>query len=154
MSDKILGFIGAGNMAGAIINGIVGTKTFPAKRIFVYDINKDKCEALEQKTGIQVISSIEQLTEKCDIIFLAVKPQNFAEVLASVKPAVDEKTLFVSIAAGISTKYIIGHQNNAQYAAFDRKGRYSTEPDRKRGGRGFSAGCVFIWRLRDGDCSG
>lgn len=107
MSDKILGFIGAGNMAGAIINGIVGTKTFPAKRIFVYDINKDKCEALEQKTGIQAVSSIEQLTEKCDIIFLAVKPQNFVEVLASVKPAVDEKTLFVSIAAGISTKYII-----------------------------------------------
>nr|WP_319488106.1 pyrroline-5-carboxylate reductase [uncultured Caproiciproducens sp.] len=107
MSDKILGFIGAGNMAGAIINGIVGTKTFPAKQIYVYDINKDKCEALEQKAGIQSAVSIEQLTGNCNIIFLAVKPQNFAEVLASVKPVVNEKTLFVSIAAGISTKYIM-----------------------------------------------
>jgi len=106
LNDKILGFIGAGNMAGAIINGIVGTKTFPAQQVFVYDINREKREALRQKAGIRTVDSIEQLIEKCDIVFLAVKPQNFAEVLASVKPVVNQKILFVSIAAGISTHYI------------------------------------------------
>ncbi|MBW7573765.1 pyrroline-5-carboxylate reductase [Caproiciproducens sp. AGMB10547] len=94
-------------MAGAIINGIVATGTFPAQQIYVFDINPEKCEALKQKAGIQAADSIRQLIEKCNIVFLAVKPQNFAEVLTAVKPAVNEKILFVSIAAGISTQYIV-----------------------------------------------
>jgi len=106
MNEKILGFVGAGNMAGAIVNGIVGTKTFPAQRIFVFDVSKDKCEELRSRAGVCIAGSLPELTEKCDIIFLAVKPQNFAEVLAGIKPVVTEQKLFVSIAAGISTKYI------------------------------------------------
>jgi len=106
-----LGFIGAGNMASAIVNGIIGTKTFPANRVFIFDIHKDKCENLKTKTGIQVANSVEKLTETCDIIFLAVKPQNFAEVLAAAKAAVNEHKLFVSIAAGISSGYIIDSLN-------------------------------------------
>jgi pyrroline-5-carboxylate reductase len=107
LKDCTLGFIGAGNMASAIINGIVGAKTFPADHIFVFDVHKDKSEALKAKTGICLANDVEQLAKNCDIIFLAVKPQNFAEVLAAVKPAVSGGKLFVSIAAGISSGYII-----------------------------------------------
>jgi pyrroline-5-carboxylate reductase len=106
LDGKILGFVGAGNMAGAIVNGIVRTNTFPAHNIFVFDINKEKCEALQSATGIHAAESLAELTKKCDVIFLAVKPQNFAEVLADIKPAVNNQKLFVSIAAGISTVYI------------------------------------------------
>lgn len=111
LKDMTLGFIGAGNMASAIVNGIIGTKTFPANRVFIFDIHKDKCENLKTKTGIQVANSVEKLTETCDIIFLAVKPQNFAEVLAAAKAAVNERKLFVSIAAGISSGYITDSLN-------------------------------------------
>mgnify|MGYP000876383029 FL=1 len=107
MSKKILGFVGCGNMASAIINGIVKSNTFPANKIYVYDINQEKCNILKSKTGINVVSSINNLAENCNVIFLAVKPQNFAEVLASLKPIVNEQILFVSIAAGISTAFII-----------------------------------------------
>lgn len=108
MKEIGLGFVGAGNMAGAIISGIVGTKTFLAERIFVFDTNTDKCEALRAKTGINIAASIVKLAETCDIIFLAVKPQNFAEVLSALKPVVGEHHLFVSIAAGISSSFITG----------------------------------------------
>ncbi len=101
-----MGFVGAGNMAGAIINGIVGTRTFPENRIFVFDTNRDKCEELKIKTDINIVASTAELAENCDIIFLAVKPQNFAEVLEALKPVVGEHHLFVSIAAGISTSFI------------------------------------------------
>lgn len=106
MEEKGLGFIGAGNMAGAIINGIVGTKTFPTQKIYVYDINTEKSEALKKKAGIQSVPSLDELVKNCSILFLAVKPQNFSEVLADLKPFVNDRILFVSIAAGISTSYI------------------------------------------------
>ncbi|QEY34072.1 pyrroline-5-carboxylate reductase [Caproiciproducens galactitolivorans] len=106
LEEKGLGFIGAGNMAGAIINGIVGTKTFPAQKIYVYDINTEKSEALKKKAGIQSVPSLDELVKNCSILFLAVKPQNFSEVLADLKPFVNDRILFVSIAAGISTSYI------------------------------------------------
>ncbi len=106
MEDEIIGFVGAGNMAGAIVNGIVGTKTFSPERIYVFDIHKEKREALQTSAGVHTAESLIELAQKCDILFLAVKPQNFPEVLADLKPAVSVQKLFVSIAAGISSKYI------------------------------------------------
>ncbi len=107
MKEEILGFVGAGNMAGAIINGIVGTKTFSPQKIYVFDVNQEKCKVLQASAGIHAADSITELAGRCSILFLAVKPQNFAEVLADLKPVVNDTKLFVSIAAGISTSYII-----------------------------------------------
>lgn len=105
MKDLVLGFIGAGNMAGAIMNGMIGTKTYSAKKICVYDIDKQKCDTF-RKIGVSVAESSKDLVAKSDIIFLAVKPQNFAEVLNEMKSVVTEPKVFVTIAAGISTHYI------------------------------------------------
>lgn len=106
MNEKILGFVGAGNMAGAIIHGIVGTKTISPQRIYVFDLHQEKREALQLSAGVHPADSLKELAEKCDILFLAVKPQSFPEVLADLKPMVNEQKLFVSIAAGISSRYI------------------------------------------------
>jgi pyrroline-5-carboxylate reductase len=102
---KNLGFIGGGNMAGAIINGIIRTHTYPAEHICVYDISKEKCDTF-RNIGVSVAESSEALVTKSDIIFLAVKPQNFEEVLTAIKSVVTEQKVFVTIAAGISTHYI------------------------------------------------
>ena len=106
LGNLILGFIGAGNMAGAIMNGIISTHTYSAKKICVFDINAQKCETF-RKTGVTVADSSKDLVTKSDIIFLAVKPQNFAEVLTEIKSVVSEQKVFVTIAAGISTNYIV-----------------------------------------------
>ncbi|MDD5953445.1 MAG: pyrroline-5-carboxylate reductase [Oscillospiraceae bacterium] len=102
---KKIGFIGAGNMATAILNGVVSTKTYAPEYLFVYDVNPEKCHKMAEK-GIGVLSSAAELVDDCDVIFLAIKPQNFVEVLESVRETVRKDKLFVTIAAGISTDFI------------------------------------------------
>lgn len=102
---KKIGFIGAGNMATAIINGIVSKKLYDASFIYVYDIDEIKLNSFKVR-GMNPLSSITQITENCDIIFLAVKPQNFHEVLTEVKQCYRNSSIIVSIAAGISTAKI------------------------------------------------
>lgn len=105
MENTLLGFIGAGNMATAIINGILSTETLRPAQIAIFDVNEETCSRFKQM-GLQTAQSASELVRDCSIIFLAVKPQNFEEVLTAVKPVVTAEKLFVSIAAGISTDYI------------------------------------------------
>lgn len=105
MNSKKIGFIGAGNMATAIINGILRQKAEQPENIFVFDLDESKLD-LMRENGVGTVSSCKELTEKSDIIVLAVKPQNYDEVLSDVKDAVNEKKVFVTIAAGISIEYV------------------------------------------------
>lgn len=103
MADKIC-FIGAGNMAGAIIEGILSKKVCDAADIGVIDISREKCEKFA-KRGIKVFDTYEAAAKNSDIIFLSVKPQNYDEVLNALRGYTDGK-IIVSIAAGISTDFI------------------------------------------------
>ncbi len=105
MENTVLGFIGAGNMATAIINGIVSTETLRPQQIAVYDVNEEKCVYFQQ-IGVQTAGSAKELAQHCSMIVLAVKPQNFQQVLAEIKGQVTKEKLLISIAAGISTGYI------------------------------------------------
>lgn len=104
MKNLKIGFIGIGNMANAIIGGVLKSGV-PAEQISLYDLFPEKCENLRAK-GMTVYRSAQELTAECGIIFLTVKPQNFAEVLEQIRPAASETKIFVSIAAGVSTGYI------------------------------------------------
>ncbi len=101
---KKIGFIGAGNMATAIVKGLLKSKK-PAGSIFVYDCNVRQLKPMAEM-GVSIAYTGEELVEKSDIIVLAVKPQNYDEVLAEIKPAVTEEKIFVTIAAGISIDYV------------------------------------------------
>lgn len=103
--DKKFGFIGVGNMATAIIGGMLDNNFVSADKIYIYDINVDKCNEFSQR-GAVVCDSIISVTESCDIIVLAVKPQNYAEVLSTLSTLDCCDKIFVSIAAGISIDYI------------------------------------------------
>lgn len=105
MQSVNVGFIGAGNMAGAIIRNIVKLNTITEKNVHIFDVNWEKCEELH-KIGVKVCTSIENLASCSDIIFLSVKPQNFPDILDLLKGNITEKKIFVSIAAGISIQYI------------------------------------------------
>lgn len=104
MSFKV-GFIGSGNMAGAIIEGILRKSIVPVNDLSVFDKDKSKLDKFRAK-GIKAAETIQDLAKKCDIIFLSVKPQNYDEVLGDIKTSVDGSKVLVSIAAGISTDYI------------------------------------------------
>lgn len=102
--SKHIGFVGAGNMARAIIGGIIAKKVANANEVAVIDLDTAKCNAFKEK-GINVFTEYKKLAEFCDVIFLAVKPQNYEEVLKELNGFTKNKTI-VSIAAGISTDYI------------------------------------------------
>lgn len=99
-----IGFIGAGNMATAIIGGLLGAGT-PAQNISVYDMDAAKLSAFEQK-GVCVSKDSCTVTSECDIIVLAVKPQNYSEVLCEVSAVAKAEKTFVSIAAGITIDFV------------------------------------------------
>ncbi len=102
---KKIGFIGAGNMATAIIKGLISNKAVEAKNVNVFDLDKEKLNLMAKK-GINALSSSKEVAEKSEIIVLAVKPQNYSEVLQELKEAVNETKIIVSIAAGISISYV------------------------------------------------
>lgn len=94
-----LGVIGVGNMGGAIIRGCI-TGGFDPADITVCGHHPDQLKEMADKLGISVSASAESLTAASDIILIAVKPANMAEVLYDIEPAFTEKKILVSIAAG------------------------------------------------------
>ncbi len=102
---KKIGFIGAGNMATAIIKGLMAQNNGRADFINIFDVSEDKCNEM-RSNGINVCNSGEDVVIKSDITVLAIKPQNYAEVLESIRDVVSEDKTFVSIAAGISINYV------------------------------------------------
>ena len=103
-----IGFIGAGNMAGAIIRGMVAGG-FSGGDIQACDVDAEKLTALSVDCGIRPCASGEEAAEGCDALVLAVKPQMFPSVLPPLAPALHRgRSLVISIAAGKSLGEIEG----------------------------------------------
>lgn len=95
-------FIGGGNMASAIIAGLV-KQDYPTESISVVEPNADKCQQLQQQYAIQTSDTTETLLKTADVIVLAVKPQIMQSVChALIIAERQNKPLFISIAVGIS----------------------------------------------------
>ncbi len=102
--DSKVGFIGAGNMAGAIIDAILSSDILPVSSLYFFDTNEDK-KVYYKERGLTAVFSNADLADVCDIIFLAVKPQIMDVVLNDIKGRTNGKCI-VSIAAGISVSHI------------------------------------------------
>ncbi len=101
MSDFFqVGFIGGGNMAGAMIDAMLQSKILPPNAIWVSDPNQE-IRARFQAKGILLAESNAALCDCCDMVFLAVKPQIVPIVLPELSGKLSKKCL-VSIAAGVS----------------------------------------------------
>lgn len=100
-TDTTIGFIGAGNMAGALIGGLIKQGREPGG-VMAFDPDTDKTKVLEEHFSIRVASDNAQVLRGCDVVVLAVKPQMMQKVLAPLAAAMpDSPPLIVSIAAGI-----------------------------------------------------
>lgn len=94
-----IGFLGAGNMAGAMIRGLVASGTEGAG-IIVRDVDRTKTRALRRRFGVAVADDAEALVRASSLVVLAVKPQILPAVLEDLRPLDTRRALFVSIAAG------------------------------------------------------
>ena len=102
MINKKIGFIGCGNMGGAILYGALESGVLPKENAYVYDINPAMMEKAEG-WGVNLCADDEDVCAKSDIILLAVKPQNAAEALGMCNKALDGKAM-MSIVAGVTVE--------------------------------------------------
>ena len=100
-----IGFIGCGNMASAIICGIIDSKAVNESEINIYDVYAPATNAIKGKYNVNVLSSEKEVAQSSDTVILAVKPNVLAYVLKSIDDAINDK-LIISIAAGKSTEFI------------------------------------------------
>lgn len=103
---KKIGFIGCGNMGGALAMAI--SKVVGGSSILLCDADAEKALSLANNISGAVVA-LEELVADADCIFLGVKPQSFSSLLAEISPMLrkrKEAPLFVSMAAGLSTEKI------------------------------------------------
>ena len=106
--SKTIGFIGGGNMGGAIMAGLVKTGTFQPENIIAYDVVQAALDKLNAEIGVRTTGSLETLAEESDIIVLAVKPQILPGVLEQYGEKITKDKLVISIAAGITLSRLTG----------------------------------------------
>ncbi len=112
MKPKLsISFIGGGNMAQALIGGLVGKLT-PPDQVQVIDINADALAGLARRYGVRTSGAPDAQLINADVIVLAVKPQQMREVVATLAPWIRHQ-LVLSIAAGIRaadlSRWLNGH---------------------------------------------
>ena len=104
LKEKKVGFLGAGNMAEALIRGLIKTGLVRPEAILASDVRLDRLEELGKLYGIHTLSDNSLLVKRADVVILAVKPQVIREVAEEVRPAIKRDTLVISIAAKVSTE--------------------------------------------------
>jgi pyrroline-5-carboxylate reductase len=101
MKTRRLGFLGAGNMASALIQGLLHGDVLPATRILASDVKIERLEQLSAEHGIRTTMDNHQLLRESDVVVLAVKPQVIDRVLTEIGGDVRADQLVVSVAAGV-----------------------------------------------------
>lgn len=104
-SSRTIGFIGGGNMAEALIRGLIASGHKP-KAIHVSEPVSARRRVLKRRFAVQVTDSNTDVAEAADLVLLAVKPQIMAAVLDELAAVGRKRTLFVSIAAGVTLKQL------------------------------------------------
>lgn len=95
-----IGFIGCGNMATAIIKGIIRKQIIDAENIMASAKTKATLDRVQKELGVKVTTDNLEVAENSDILVLAVKPQYYPEVIAQIKDVVRKEQIVISIAPG------------------------------------------------------
>jgi pyrroline-5-carboxylate reductase len=99
---KKIALLGTGNMAEALVKGLLRAGTANADEILCAEPRAERREEIAARYGVTVLASNPEATEQADIVVLSVKPQTMEHLLDEIAPAVDHRKLVISIAAGIS----------------------------------------------------
>lgn len=108
-----IGFIGIGNMGGAILSGYATTEESENHQLMAYDMNEELCsKAKSAIPGLEICESGSALCSKADLIILGVKPQVIEGVLEEIKGGYDTSKTVVSMAAGVDMAVIEKYLGN------------------------------------------
>jgi pyrroline-5-carboxylate reductase len=101
MAGRKIGFIGGGNMAGALIRGLLDGKAMTPDQIRASDVSAERRRELSEKHHIETSADNEEVARWADVIVISVKPQIVDRILAPIAAALNEADLVISIAAGV-----------------------------------------------------
>lgn len=111
---RTIGFIGGGNMAQALLEGILQKKLFVRGSIWVSDVRPDRLAELKTDYHVHVTQVNTELTAAADIVVLSVKPQALGHLLDDISGSLRPNALVVSIAAGKTCNFILKHLGKVQ----------------------------------------
>ena len=101
MNDPTIAFIGAGNMAAALIGGLIADGT-PPERLIAADPDTERLRQLAASAGIRTLEDNAEAVRAADVVVLAVKPQVLQQVASGLAEAIQaHRPLVISIAAGV-----------------------------------------------------
>lgn len=103
---KKIGVIGCGNMGEAIIRRVAAHAKNHARSITITDIDASRRAGMRRRYRVSVAGDARSVVAASDIVILAVKPRDFDGLLGEIRPIIGTRTLVISIAAGITTRYI------------------------------------------------
>lgn len=98
---KTIGFMGGGNMAGALVKGLLHSKLVDPQHVVVSDVKKERLDSLHEAHGVRITSDNHALLREVDVLVIAVKPQVVDKALAAIGQEVRASTLVISVAAGV-----------------------------------------------------
>ena len=110
--NKTIGFIGSGNLAEALINGLIASEAASPGQILAADRVAERLVHLAETYEVKVCSKNFEVARSADIIFITVKPADVDGVLKEIAPEMTEDKLLISVAAGITTGRIIESLNS------------------------------------------
>lgn len=100
-----LGFIGCGNMGKAMLSGVLESGKCVKADVLVSAKTEATREKIKSQFDIKVTADNKEVAEFADVLFLAVKPQYYAEVIDQIKDVVRDDTIVISIAPGKSLEW-------------------------------------------------
>jgi pyrroline-5-carboxylate reductase len=156
-----LGILGAGNMAEAIAGGVVRAGLLNASQILASDVSPQRRQLFQDRFGIRAVQDNCEAAVSAATILLSVKPQQMAAVLGEIASVAKPEVLIVSIAAGISSRFIQKHLGGATPWRVIRtmpntpmligegivalaRGEHATEHDARQARRLFESGATVI----------
>lgn len=99
------GFIGLGNMASAIIEGMTSSGRFSEDKLYGFNRSEAKTLRLQEKNGLIPCGSATEVIQQADVVILAVKPQMMSGVLEEIGSVLEEGQKIITIAAGLPTSW-------------------------------------------------
>jgi pyrroline-5-carboxylate reductase len=106
-NGKKIGFIGAGNMATALIKGILKSELVSPDSIYASDLDLEKLDNMKNEYAINTVyKDNAKIVSDVDIVILSVKPQIMDRILKEITNSLTKDKLIISVAAGISSEFI------------------------------------------------
>ncbi len=118
LTKKTIGFLGAGNLAEALVKGLLASKTVTAAQIIAGDRISERLVHMAETYEIKVYNKNTEVAEHSDILFITVKPNDVPGVVRAIARDIRGEKLIITAAAGVTTKTVLENLKEGGHEGF------------------------------------